>query len=99
MDRMKPILVRIAAAVLAAVCILQAADLRAIETGYGEDPVPDTHRSLRPPYTAYGMDPIPVKSLLERWQEFRYYRPARARAARGANADSVPRWKWLLKAR
>jgi hypothetical protein len=57
-----------------AIAMAGAPRLPAIETGYGEDPVPDTYRSLRPPYSAYGMDPIPVKSPLERWQEFRAYR-------------------------
>jgi hypothetical protein len=42
----------------------------AIETTYGEDPVPTTHRMWRP-FTAYGMDPVPQKSLAERWQEWR----------------------------
>lgn len=81
-------------AAMAAIVLASASPLVAIETTYGEDPVPDTHRSLRPPYTAYGMDPIPVKSPLERWQELRYYRPSRPRAGASANPPDDQRWKW-----
>jgi hypothetical protein len=96
---MKSILPRVAGAVLGALVMLRAADLRAIETTYGEDPVPDTHRSLRPPYTSYGMDPIPVRSPLERWREFRYYRPARPRTPTSAAETDLHRWKWFRRDR
>jgi hypothetical protein len=79
---------------MAAMVLASASSLPAIETTYGQDPVPDTHRSLRPPYMAYGMDPIPVKSPLERWQEFRYYLPSKAQAPDRSYPADVHRWKW-----
>jgi hypothetical protein len=93
------ILQRVAGAVLGALVVLGAPNLRAIETGYGEDPVPDTYRSLRPPYTAYGMDPIPVKSPLDRWQEWRAYRDQRARGSSFRGPAVEPRWKWWHRPR
>jgi hypothetical protein len=80
-----------------ALVLLLSTPLRAVPTptGYGEDPVPDTHRSLRPPYTAYGMDPIPVKSPLERWQEWRAYREQKQRTRpRQPSNPSSPSWQF-----
>lgn len=68
---MKSLLGRALGCAIFALLVHWAASLSAIETSYGEDPVPDTYRSLSPPFTAYGMDPIPVKSPLERWLMFK----------------------------
>jgi hypothetical protein len=55
---------------------------RAIETTYGEDPVPDTR--CYPGYlqTTYGMDPIPAESPAVRWRKWR--------ASRGLPSG----WRW-----
>ncbi len=74
---MKHLLGRVFAGAVFALLVHSAASLSAIETTYGEDPVPDTYRSLSPPYTAYGMDPIPVVSPLERWLMFKNQRERR----------------------
>jgi hypothetical protein len=71
---MKSYFSRVFACAVFALLVHFAGSLSAIETTYGEDPVPDTYRSLSPPFTAYGMDPIPVKSPLERWLMFKNQR-------------------------
>jgi hypothetical protein len=57
---------------IAAVCLVaQPPRLWAIETTYGEDPVPNTaclRGSINP---GYGIDPIPAKTLSERWHAWR----------------------------
>jgi hypothetical protein len=55
---------------MAAMLALSAATatrLFAIETTYGEDPVPNAHRFNGSICLGYGVDPIPVRSPLERW--------------------------------
>jgi hypothetical protein len=60
-----------------------AASVFAIETTYGEDPVPDTRCYKGFLDLGYGIDPIPAKTLSQRWQEWR--------ATRYASRWSVPR--------
>ncbi|MEX2113386.1 MAG: hypothetical protein WD845_09385 [Pirellulales bacterium] len=96
---MKPCFGRVLAIALFALLVHWAASSPAIETTYGEDPVPDTYRSLSPPFTAYGMDPIPVKSPLERWLVYKQQRDQRL-SEREATRQSEPRranrvkWWW-----
>ncbi len=75
-----------------------------LPTTYGEDPVPETYRSLSPPFTAYGMDPIPVVSPLERWLMLKQQREQRL-AERGIETEPRQRpgllerihWPWYSK--
>lgn len=53
---------------VAMVCSVEA---RAIETTYGEDPVPNSRCYDGFLDLGYGIDPIPAKSLSVRWQEWR----------------------------
>lgn len=69
----------IAGAIAAACIIVPAARLVAIETTYGEDPVPNTGRFPGSINLGYGVDPIPAKSLAERWHAWR--------ASRGLEPD------------
>jgi len=55
----------------------------AIETTYGEDPVPSSRCYDGFIDLGYGIDPIPAKSLSVRWREFR--------ASRG---KAVPPYHW-----
>jgi hypothetical protein len=83
-------LLRWTAAVLAAVCCLaRAASIPAIETTYGEDPVPDT--ACFPGYLnlGYGVDPIPAKTLAQRWREWRAGRTPRANVWGDARPSSA----------
>jgi hypothetical protein len=95
---MKQFLGRALGCAIFALLVHWAASLSAIETTYGEDPVPDTYRSLSPPYTAYGMDPIPVKSPLERWLMFKNERQRKIEEREAARQSEPPRTKrvWRL---
>jgi hypothetical protein len=69
---------------MAAACLAAcSAQLLAIETPYGEDPVPNTRCYKGFLELGYGIDPIPAKTLSQRWQEWR--------AGRYAPLWSVPR--------
>jgi hypothetical protein len=67
--------------IAAACCVAHAARLPAIETTYGEDPVPNTRCYDGFINLGYGIDPIPAKTLAQRWQAWR----ASRRVAPGAN--------------
>jgi hypothetical protein len=71
---------RLIRTLLLAGLLLCAARAVAIETTYGEDPVPNSHygnppgkERMRDGFVAYGygIDPIPAKTLPERLQEWR----------------------------
>jgi hypothetical protein len=90
---MQGIVLRGIAGVIAAACIVvHAARLGAIETSYGEDPVPDTRCYKGFIDLGYGIDPIPAKTLSERWQEWRAGRgmPPRGRIFYRTQAASTP---------
>jgi hypothetical protein len=75
-------------AVAAACLAAPSARLVAIETPYGEDPVPDTRCYKGFLELGYGIDPIPAKTLGQRWQEWRAGRGSAPR--QGAPHDSRP---------
>jgi hypothetical protein len=64
--------------------------LCAIETSYGEDPVPDAHRFNGSICLGYGVDPIPVRSPLERWTFWRSERGRAAHAKSPARGQAPP---------
>lgn len=71
-------------------CATTATHVFAIETSYGEDPVPDAHRFNGSICLGYGVDPVPLRSPLERWT---FWRSERGRAAEGkspARVHSLP---------
>lgn len=53
------------------VALVWAASAQAIETTYGEDPVPNSECTDDFIDLGYGIDPIPAKSPYVRWQEWR----------------------------
>lgn len=59
------------AAIAAASIVARASPLVAIETTYGEDPVPNTQCYKGFINLGYGIDPIPAKTLSQRWHEWR----------------------------
>ncbi|MEX0679718.1 MAG: hypothetical protein WD063_21795 [Pirellulales bacterium] len=59
------------AAIAAASIVAHASPLVAIETTYGEDPVPNTQCYKGFINLGYGIDPIPSKTLSQRWHEWR----------------------------
>lgn len=61
----------IAGVIAAAGIVAHAPRLLAIETTYGEDPVPSTVYFKGYINLGYGADPIPVKTLAQRWHEWR----------------------------
>jgi hypothetical protein len=56
---------------ITAVCLVAQPRLWAIETTYGEDPVPNTACLRGSINLGYGIDPIPAKTLSERWHAWR----------------------------
>ena len=56
---------------IAAVAVAQMPSAAAIETTYGEDPVPNSHCTDDFIDLGYGIDPIPAKSPSQRWNEWR----------------------------
>jgi hypothetical protein len=62
----------------------------AIETTYGEDPVPDAHRFNGSICLGYGVDPIPIRSPLERWTFWRSERTGAPPGRSPARVHSLP---------
>jgi hypothetical protein len=61
----------IAALIAAGGIVAHAPRLAAIETTYGEDPVPSTVYFKGYINLGYGADPIPAKTLSQRWHAWR----------------------------
>jgi hypothetical protein len=91
------------AGVMAACLVARAPQAPAIETTYGEDPVPDTRCYKGFLELGYGIDPIPTKTLSQRWREWRAGRgygstqsvphdfaPAHSTARQGTTAGKPP---------
>jgi hypothetical protein len=80
----------LAVATLAFSAASAATRLLAIETSYGEDPVPDTHRFNGSICLGYGVDPIPVRSPLARWTSWRSERGRTPHDRSPARGPSLP---------
>jgi hypothetical protein len=89
--------------VMAACLVARAPQAAAIETTYGEDPVPDTRCYKGFLELGYGIDPIPAKTLSQRWREWRagrgygstrpaphYSTPPHSTARHGTTAGEPP---------
>ena len=61
----------IGSTVVAGGIVVQSAVALAIETTYGEDPVPNSHCYDGFIDLGYGIDPIPAETLPQRWQAWR----------------------------